>query len=187
MSVVSHPDIITNTVKGFDDKLQQRFHFSLISDKTLDSIRSFASVAISTILNQSLNLFSDIIMMYFFLYFLLINVNRTEAAILFYLPFKREKINLFGKELVSQTFSNSVGIPLIALAQGVLGYLAYLITGVEEPGFWGVLTGFCSILPVVGSGIIFVPIAAYLFLNGGTWQGFLYWAGALLLWAVQIT
>ena len=62
-----------------------------------------------------------------------------EAAIRFYLPFKSEKIKIFGNELVAQTlFSNAVGIPMIAVAQGVCGYLSFLIAGVNEAGF-GVL------------------------------------------------
>ena len=37
---------------------------------------------------------------------------------------------------MAQTFSNAVGIPMIAVAQGVCGYLSFLIAGVNEAGFW---------------------------------------------------
>jgi hypothetical protein len=55
----------------------------------------------------------------FFLYFLITNINRMEAAIVFYLPFGRHKIEMFGDELKAQTFSNAVGVPLIAVVQGL--------------------------------------------------------------------
>jgi predicted PurR-regulated permease PerM len=110
-------------------------------------------------------------MMYFFLYFMMINMNRMEAAIVLYLPFKKDKIKIFGDELVRQTFSNSVGIPSIAVAQGLAGFLGYWIIGLPEAGFWGVITGFTSFIPVVGTGLVWVPVAAYMFITANTWQG----------------
>jgi predicted PurR-regulated permease PerM len=111
-------------------------------------------------------------MMYFFLYFMLQQRTRMEAAIVLYLPFKREKINMFGKELVAQTFSNAVGIPLIAAVQGVCAFISYTIVGVGQPGFWGVITAVTSLIPVVGSAIVWIPMSACLFATGANWQGF---------------
>jgi predicted PurR-regulated permease PerM len=181
-NVVEHPQNIINAVKALDETLHHRFNINIISDKTIDSLQSYASTILSAIVNQGLNVFTTIIMMYFFLYFLIVNTRRMEAAIIFYLPFKMEKINMFGNELVSQTFSNAVGIPLIAFAQGMLGYVAYLIAGVEQPGFWGVITGFASIIPVVGCGIVWVPAGVYLLIIGHTWQGIfvIIWGAAVL-------
>ena len=139
--LASNPAEIINNVKNFGAAIKEKTGFELISDNTLSSIQSFTTTLLSGILNQGLGLFSSILMMYFFLYFMLQNINRMEASILLYLPFKRDKIKMFGNELVAQTFSNSVGIPLIAVAQGVLGFIAYTITGVQEAGFWAVITG----------------------------------------------
>jgi len=89
---------------------------------------------------------------------------------------------LFGDELVHQTFSNSVGIPSIAVVQGLAGFLGYWIIGLNEPGFWGVITGFTSFIPVVGTGIVWVPVAGYMFITGHTWQGiFMILYGALVM------
>ena len=94
-----------------------------------------------------------------------------EAAVVLYLPFKKDKIKIFGDELVHQTFSNAVGIPLIALVQGITGFLCYWIIGLHESGFWGVITGFTSFIPVVGTAIVWVPVAVYELVLGNTWQG----------------
>jgi len=109
-------------------------------------------------------------------------MNRMEAAVLLYLPFKKDKIILFGDELVRQTFSNAVGIPSIAVVQGLAGFLCYWITGLHEAGFWGVITGFTSFIPVIGTGLVWVPVAAYMFIIGHTWQGiFTILFGALIM------
>lgn len=181
-AVLSNPQSITDAAKQVDQVVQQRFHFKLISDDTIHSIQSYAETLLSKIFKQSLGFITTIIMMYFFYYFMLQNVNRMEAAIVFYLPFKKDKIKLFGDELVHQTFSNSVGIPAISVAQGFAGFFCYWIAGIQQPGFWGVITGFAALLPVVGTGLVFIPAAIYLFITGHTWQAiFVLLYGALIM------
>ncbi len=181
-AVLANPKTITDSVKHVDAVIHQRFHFKLISDDTIHSIQSYASAILSSILKQSLGFITTILMMYFFYYFMLQNINRMEAAVIFYLPFKKDKIKLFGDELVHQTFSNSIGIPAIAIAQGFAGFLCYWIAGIQQAGFWGVITGFAALIPVVGTGLVFVPAAIYLFVIGHTWQGiFVLLYGSLIM------
>jgi predicted PurR-regulated permease PerM len=179
--VLINPKEVINTLIHFGDVIKEKSGYQIISSDTLSSIQAYSTTLLSTILNQGLGFFSTITMMYFFLYFMIINMNRMEAAIIFYLPFKREKINMFGKELVAQTFSNAVGVPLIAVAQGFLGFISYSIAGVNEAGFWGVITGFCSIIPIVGGGIVWIPTAIYQVVIGHTWQGFF-----IILWGILL-
>jgi predicted PurR-regulated permease PerM len=181
-AVLAHPTIITDAVKQVDAVIQKRFQVDLISNDTIRSIQAFASSILSAVLTQSLNFVTTILMMYFFLYYMHQNINRMEAAIVFYLPFRKEKIKLFGNELVQQTFSNSVGIPAISVAQGLAGFLCYWIAGMEQAGFWGVVTGFSSLIPVVGTGLVWAPAAVYLFIIGHTWQAiFVILYGALIM------
>jgi len=179
--VLEHPDTILAGVKKFNESINQKFHIELLSDKTINSIQSNVAVILPMILNQGVGFISTITMMYFFLYFMLQKMNRMEAAIVFYLPFKREKINMFGQELVAQTFSNAVGIPMIAAIQGICAFIIYSIVGVSQPGFWGVITGFASIIPVVGSAIVWLPMSIYLFATGQNWQGVV-----VVLWSAVV-
>ncbi len=162
---------IIEPLKHLDAFLQERFHFVLISEKNIGQAQALIANFISSLLNQGLNLLGAITMMYFFLYFMILNINRMEAAIVFFLPFKRSKIELFGEELKAQTFSNAVGVPLIALVQGAIGYISFLIAGINEAGFWAVLTGFASILPIIGTGLVWIPLGIYLLANNQVWQG----------------
>ena len=66
---------------------------------------------------------------------------------------------------------------LIALIQGVLGGTAFALTGLGTPIFMGVLIAFFSIVPVVGSAIIWIPAALWLVFNG-------HWGKALLVVAI---
>jgi len=179
--VLAHPDTIIQGLKSLNATIQAKYHYELISDKTVDTIKSNVAVLLPIIFNQGVGFISTIVMMYFFLYFMLQKRGRMEAAIVFYLPFKREKINMFSKELVAQTFSNAVGIPMIAVAQGVCAFISYSIVGISQPGFWGVITAFASIIPVIGSAIVWLPMSLYLFFNGENWQGVF-----VLVWSALI-
>jgi predicted PurR-regulated permease PerM len=181
-AVLTHPTIITDSVKQVDAVIQKRFHYKLISDDTIRSIQSAASLILSAVFKQSLNFVTTILMMYFFLYYMHQNINRMEAAIIFYLPFKKDKIKLFGDELVQQTFSNSIGIPAISVAQGLAGFLCYWVAGINQAGFWGVVTGFAALIPVVGTALVWAPAAVYLLVIGHTWQAiFVILFGVLIL------
>lgn len=169
--VASNPDIFLPYVHQVEYILQEKFGIDLLTNENLSYVKAIGATVVSSILNQGFSFFSTIVMMYFFLYFMLINVNRIEASMVILLPFRKDKIKLLGEELKAQTFSNAFGIPLIAVAQGLLSYIIYIITGVPEAGFWAVLTGLASVIPIVGTGIIWLPISIYFFVIGYNWQG----------------
>lgn len=163
--------LLLEPLKQLDVELQERFHFVLLSEKNMGKAQIWLTDFLASLLNQGFNLVSSIAMMYFFLYYMIVNINRMEAAIILYLPFEKSKIELFGHELKAQTFSNAVGIPLIAVVQGFLAYVAFYTTNVPQALFWAVLTGLASLLPIIGTGLVWIPVGLYLIGNGGTWQG----------------
>ena len=59
---------------------------------------------------------------------------------------------------------------LVAAIQGALGGLAFWFLGVGGALLWAVLMAFLSLLPAVGAGLVWVPVAAYFFLTGALWQ-----------------
>ena len=67
------------------------------------------------------------------------------------------------------------------LAQGFLTGVAVGVLGFSSPVIWGLLAAMASLLPVVGTGIVWVPAAAVLLLNG-------HWIKALILiaWGAAI-
>jgi predicted PurR-regulated permease PerM len=67
--------------------------------------------------------------------------------------------------------SNAIGIPVIALLQGVVALIGYLIIGVNEPWFWFVVTCITAMLPIVGAALAYVPLAIIFFANSQNWQG----------------
>lgn len=70
---------------------------------------------------------------------------------------------------------------LVALIQGALGGLAFWVLGVRGALLWAVLMAFLSLLPAIGAGLVWLPVALYYFSTGGVWQGV-----ALCAWGVLV-
>ena len=63
------------------------------------------------------------------------------------------------------------GSLLVAAVQGALGGLIFWILGIHAPVLWAVMMAFLSLLPAVGSAIVWFPVAIYLLLSGSVWEG----------------
>ena len=70
---------------------------------------------------------------------------------------------------------------LVAALQGALGGIAFWTLGIPAPVLWAVLMAFLSLLPAVGAGLVWVPVAIYLLLQGDLWQSL-----ALTAWGVLV-
>ena len=75
---------------------------------------------------------------------------------------------------------------LVALLQGALGGLIFWFLGISASLLWAVLMAFLSLLPAVGAGLVWIPVALYLLATGAIWQGVLLIAyGALVIGLVD--
>jgi predicted PurR-regulated permease PerM len=76
----------------------------------------------------------------------------------------------FGKEIIRgiiRTIQVTMrGTILLALFQGVMGGVVFWIFGQPGPAFWGAIMVVASVIPVVGTAIVYVPVGLFLFLTG---------------------
>lgn len=78
------------------------------------------------------------------------------------------------------------GNVVVAIAQGALGGLILWVLGIQPAMLLAVLMGLLSLLPAVGTALVWVPIAVYLLVTGATWQGIvLTLYGALVIGSVD--
>jgi predicted PurR-regulated permease PerM len=73
------------------------------------------------------------------------------------------------------------GTVVVAIVQGFVGGVIFSFLGVEGAILWGVLMGFFSLLPAVGTAIVWVPVAIYLLAVGAIWQGVVLIAAGVLI------
>jgi predicted PurR-regulated permease PerM len=82
------------------------------------------------------------------------------------LPFEESHRNRMLEQVRTLIFASVTSSLVAAALHGLLGGIAFALTGVKAPIFWGVMMGFFSFVPVVGSGLIWVPMAISLFAEG---------------------
>jgi predicted PurR-regulated permease PerM len=103
---------------------------------------------------------------------MLIHSKKLDSFLEDFIPLKHTNLDILSTETKVMVKSNAIGIPLLAVIQGLAGSLGYWIFGVNEILLWGFLTAVCSVIPIVGTGLIWVPLTIYLFAINHTWQGF---------------
>ncbi|MGH9746834.1 MAG: AI-2E family transporter [Candidatus Acidiferrales bacterium] len=87
------------------------------------------------------------------------------------LPFEDVHRNRMIRESRDLIFVSVASSMVAAAAHGLLGGLAFGLTGISAPIFWGVMMGFFSLVPIVGSALIWVPAAISLMVGGHIVRG----------------
>lgn len=170
-TTLSNPQDLMQGFNTLIVKINRFFDRQIFSSDTLvEYIRGLAD-SIPAILNTSILALGSLLMMYFLLYYLLVNTGYIEPVLSRYLPFTREGIQLLTQELDDMTKANAIAVPMIALAQGIVSTFGFWLFGMKDPLFWGVLTGCSGVLPVVGAGLIWAPAGIIMLATAESWQG----------------
>ncbi len=177
--IISQPGAIIQKGILIGEKLEQQTGYHFLTAENLQSIQKEASVFIPSLLNSSASIISNFAIMFFLFYFLLKSGKRLENSLQQLIPLKEENVRLLSQETRNMIRANAIGIPVLAIIQGIAATIGYRIFGVEDYGLWGFLTGVCSLVPLVGTTIIWIPLSAYFFATGYNVQGL-----GLLLYSV---
>jgi len=157
--------------------------YDIFTPDNLQKVQELITNLIPNLLNQTVSIIADIVIMYFIFFYLLYSEFDFKDIIARYLPYKKENTALFAKELTLQTYSNVIGAPLLAIIQGVFAVIGFAIFDLNEPFFWGVMCGFLSFIPFVGTALIWIPAGIIQLSMGEMWQG----VGILVFGALVIT
>ena len=114
-------------------------------------------------------------------FLLLRDGSRLVAAMTELLPFERNRSEALLVRIKDVVQASVYGVVVIALLQGALCGAMFALLGIPAAAFWGAVTVFASVLPVVGSFAIWGPATAYLALTGHLWQ-----AAVLAAWGTFV-
>lgn len=173
--ILESPVIIKMT-KFFDQyvpDIQKFFPDFNLNNIRLDQLALQASSTIGKqLLNQGGQLFGNItalvgkfFLMLFAFFFIVRDQEKIFAAILHLIPLSASHEHEIVVKVKSVAQSALLGTFATAVAQGILGGIAFQISGL--PGlFWGTMMAFTSLIPLVGTSLIWLPASLYLFLSG---------------------
>jgi predicted PurR-regulated permease PerM len=169
--VATHSTELLNSLKASVANLKEKIGYEIVKPSDINQLGDKVAALLPKLLGVTLDTLTIISIMYFTLYFMLVNGRRMEDALYEYIPLKDANVELIGKEVKVMVTSNTIGIAAIALIQGVVGLIGYLIIGVNEPFLWFVATCITAMLPIVGAALVYVPLTIMFFAQGQTGKG----------------
>lgn len=177
---INQPQAFNNILDLVLEKIKL-LPFEIKVGEMISRMTSLVGSLLTGVLNNIFGVLTTIVVMYFLLYYFLVNYGKLEKSLVRYLPMRENNLKLLGIELHNMTFINAVGVPIIAVVQGLIAFFLYLYAGVEDAGLWAILTGAASIIPLVGTGIIWVPITVILLAMGKITEGLVVGIGCLIV------
>lgn len=115
--------------------------------------------------------FLQLFVMLYAIYYFLIDGKSILGRILYYTPLKEEDEEKLVDQFVSVTRATIKGSILVGLIQGGLAGSAFFLLGLPGAAFWSTVMAVLSIIPVLGSGIVWAPASVILVLTGRVGAG----------------
>jgi predicted PurR-regulated permease PerM len=96
-------------------------------------------------------------------------------------PLSEKEENHFVETFRQVSRATVLGTLLTAIAQGTISGIIFLALGLPSPILWGALTTLLSLVPVVGTALVWVPWTIYLFATGYTVKAVIFLATQVLI------
>jgi len=175
-TVMDYSSYVLERIDAFDESFPQYDVRGQVKEQISQLDEFLSSLLFRTVQGFSRATIT-LIILYFLLYYLLVNYKTVQAKSLHLIPFSRKNSLILYKEFRNVTYSTVVTTGLIAVLQGGLLTAGFLILKVPGAFFWGFLGAFLSFLPVVGITLIWIPAGVIYLLQGNWFVGI-----AILVW-----
>ena len=115
-------------------------------------------------------------------YFLLRDGKAISARIMHDLPLENTIARELADRFIGIVRATIKGSVVVGIVQGTLGAITFWIVGMPSVVLFGMVMAIASLLPAVGSGLVWVPAAIYLLATGSIWEGlFVVFSGVVII------
>jgi predicted PurR-regulated permease PerM len=158
-------------------RFQERFQDVIPSDLTsvvhhyAEVTAAYVGARLGTVLRHTAEFLFHLTVTVLAMFYLYRDGDSIVARLREVLPFEEGHRDRMVHETRELIFASVLSTLAAAAAHGVLGGAAFAIAGIRAPVFWGVMMGFFSLVPVVGSALIWVPMAVSLMVGGYLGRG----------------
>lgn len=134
----------------------------------------------ATILSETANFIFSVALVFLSMFFFFADGQRMVEKLMYWTPLPNKYDKEIFKKFKDVSYSTIFSTFITAIAQGIIGAIGFLIIGF--PAFFtSIALAFASIIPYVGTAIIWLPIGGYLLIIGKIWQGIF-----LLIWGSMV-
>ncbi|MDY7394968.1 AI-2E family transporter [Aureibaculum sp. 2210JD6-5] len=180
-NVANNSERVINALKIQLEKIENYVGFDLNSQIDTSQVSSIVSSKLQSIAGGTFEIILAVFIMYFLLYYMLTNRRKLRESLYEYIPLDKANLKIIGEDVNVMVRSNALGIPLVAIAQGIVALIGFFIFGIENPIFWFVMVTIGSMIPFVGGLLGIVPAFILTYANGDVFQ-----AWGILLYGVII-
>lgn len=142
---------------------------------------SFVISNLGAATSGTLNVVLQLFVMLYAIYFFLTDGPAILGRILYYTPLKEADERALVDQFVSVTRATIKGSILVGLIQGGLAGAAFFVLDLPGAAFWSTVMAVLSIIPVLGSGIVWAPASVILAVTGRLTAGV-----GLALWGLVV-
>lgn len=164
-NLVQHLDGLETSLNNVLVFFNEKFDLDLLSKESLVRMSSYITAIAKTIVGEISTFLINAFVLLFVLYFMLISSRPMEKYFYELLPFNDSNKQFVAGRVKDLVMSNAIGIPLLAVIQGIIATIGFMIFGVPMPWLFGMLTCFATIIPLLGTGLVWFPLAVYLALT----------------------
>ena len=158
-------------VDKIHDFVYAKTKVDLLSKENLDKLKDSVGKYSTSALSGTFNTLTVVLSMYFILYFMLERPRFFEKLVKSSAPLKKSNVNLLGDKFRNMVIANAIGIPVVALGQGIVALIGYFIFDAPSPVLLFALTAVTSMIPIVGGAIVFVPVCIFMIAEGNLGPG----------------
>lgn len=150
-------------------------------ESALSSVSDFIYQEMTVLAKGFLGVLLDMVIVLFISFFLLVDGEKFLREINAVSPLEDSHHQRIVSQLERTVKATLKGSVIVALVQGTLGGIGFWIFGIPSAAFWGVCMMLSSVIPLVGTALIWVPAAVYLALASSLGMGL-----GLALWGTLI-
>ena len=153
------------------DFIDKETGINILSKENMAKVKEFAGKYSTSALSGTFNTLTVVMSMYFILYFMFEKPRFFERILASAAPLKRANVSLIGEKMRKLIMANAIGLPVVALGQGIIALIGYFIFGAPSPILLFALTAAASMIPIVGAAIVYAPICIFMIAEGQTGPG----------------
>lgn len=165
------PKEVLDGINSFIASLEDKLEFKIFTPDNLSSLPKIGGNILQSLGAGIYSLIINSIFSMFILFYMLLNYDEFAKMVREILPLKEENKQILGEETKLIIQANAIGIPLLAIIQGIFAYIGYVFFGVDSALLYAILTGFATIIPILGTALIWVPLSIGVILSGDITYG----------------
>lgn len=156
--ITNKPEELVTKMEGLLSKWESQIGYKFTSSIDTSGLSSWLSDNLFSFAGGTFNIILSIGIMYLMLYYMLTNRRKLRQSLFEYIPINNDNLKVISTECEKMVKSNALGIPLVAIVQGIVALIGFFIFQIKDPFFWFTIVAVGSMVPFVGTLIGILPV-----------------------------